>query len=147
MIAENWVMTAAHCLVQDFTGDYNHIMFVVAGEIDLNKARFGNSSTAVFRQTERAFVHPGYRGVVPGHRKLPAASYDIGLLYLAKPVIWNDFIRPACLPRKCDRVLSQNSTIIDGCQTAWAAGWGITDESLFYQIKICSIFLTIQLQL
>ena len=85
----------------------------------MNKIRDGVSETGMVVEVDEIFIHPGY---VNKYRYLSA--FDIALLYLKSPVIWSKYIRPACLPQKCDSSYSFLSKTIDGCEQGTVAGWG-----------------------
>jgi hypothetical protein len=66
-----------------------------------------------FRQIVEEFWHPLYRG--------GASSYDIALMLVDRPLVFNDFVQPIPLPLATSSVPSSGEII--------AFGWGITTPS------------------
>uniref|UniRef100_A0A8C9SUC1 Vitamin K-dependent protein C n=1 Tax=Scleropages formosus TaxID=113540 RepID=A0A8C9SUC1_SCLFO len=110
LIAESWVLTAAHCLerstkVSVRLGDYE---------------RFKAECTEVTVSVSEAVIHPDYDTVT--------VDNDIALLHLASPVQFSTFIVPVCLPsrRLAEQVLHRNGTM------TVVTGWGKEDENKKY---------------
>ncbi|XP_062844178.1 vitamin K-dependent protein C isoform X1 [Trichomycterus rosablanca] len=106
LIAENWVLTAAHCLeaYSRFSvrlGDYKR--FIIEG-------------SEMTISVSRIVSHPNYDSVT--------VDNDIALLRLATPVKLSMYIVPACLPSRelADRVLHLNGTM------TVVTGWGMERE-------------------
>nr|ACQ84442.1 ovochymase [Branchiostoma belcheri tsingtauense] len=99
LVDSEWVVTAAHCIKTPVSN-----LEVTLGEHD----RFSSDGKEVTRFASQTFVHPSYVG----------GPYDIGLVKLASPVTFNDYIMPICLPSSSD-VLAP-STMVS------VSGWGIT---------------------
>ncbi|XP_068212390.1 uncharacterized protein [Palaemon carinicauda] len=78
LIAPQWVMTAAHCL--------RTRLYVRLGEHDL----YEKDRAEIEMRVERSFGHPDFDEETFEH--------DIALLKLPRPVTYNKFILPACLP-------------------------------------------------
>uniref|UniRef100_A0A8C9V9A8 Vitamin K-dependent protein C n=1 Tax=Scleropages formosus TaxID=113540 RepID=A0A8C9V9A8_SCLFO len=102
LIAESWVLTAAHCLERS---DYE---------------RFKAECTEVTVSVSEAVIHPDYDTVT--------VDNDIALLHLASPVQFSTFIVPVCLPsrRLAEQVLHRNGTM------TVVTGWGKEDENKKY---------------
>ena len=70
-------------------------------------------------------MHPGwYHGVVPSHpSQLPSDVYhdDIAILKFDRPLQFNEFVRPACLP-KSDSILTSGDSLR-------VSGFGDTKQS------------------
>jgi len=102
LIDKNWVLTAAHCLegrsVYDIT-----LRFGMHNRIDY-------SPEVQIRYAKRFTIHPEYR----------FPDYDIALIELSEPVVYNDFVKPICLPQGEEIPLDT---------TCVAIGWGIVDLS------------------
>jgi len=78
LIAENQVLTAAHCLFDRDTG----------ARIDPAKIQFlagwRNGRAAAYRGVKRAIVHPDY--VYGGHDDVESVQFDLALLQLDQPI-------------------------------------------------------------
>ncbi|XP_061447603.1 serine protease 33-like [Rhineura floridana] len=103
LIAEQWVLSAAHCF---FPG----MQLVSQYDILLGAHQLLNLSSHVeeFR-VERIFLHPNYNGQ-------PDSSGDIALLKLRSPVNFTNYILPICLPK--------SSTQLSPEADCWVTGWG-----------------------
>ncbi|XP_042334056.1 chymotrypsin-like elastase family member 2A [Sceloporus undulatus] len=100
LIADNWVMTAAHCISSSRT--YR----VYLGKYNLSATETG--SVAISPET--IIVHPKWdSGSV-------SKGNDIALIKLAKAVTLSDKIQPACLP-KANSILANNVA-------CYVTGWG-----------------------
>ena len=74
IINSNWILTAAHCISSEQTGQYMaSAIEVVAGTLD--RGGFGNSARQS-RMADCAFKHPGWRGIGGGF------ANDIALIRL-----------------------------------------------------------------
>lgn len=105
IIANDWVVTAAHCLVGlPPIGR----MEVAAGRHDISL----NEATEQRRVLDRKWVHENYPGGV--------APNDIGLIHLQIPFAFNSAVRAIALPR---------SGVIHSGQVR-LAGWGSTSTGL-----------------
>ncbi|CAG9828621.1 unnamed protein product [Diabrotica balteata] len=103
LISDRFVLTAAHCT---YARDVGKPTVVRLGELDLSSDQDGS----VYKDylISRVIVHPGY--------SVPYKYNDIALLETQKPVVFNNFMRPACLNLNHDL----------GGQGI-ATGWGKTD--------------------
>lgn len=54
------------------------------------------------------------------HATTHAHKYDIALVELSNPIIFDDDVQPACLPESSDNF---------GSETCWLTGWGATTIS------------------
>jgi len=94
LISEDWVLTAAHCMV--FSS-----FWVSAGE-------WKPSTGSPYLQTravQRTFSHPSYSS--------RSMEYDIALVKLSTPVDLNNCVGTVCLP---------TSDVLE--ETCWITGWG-----------------------
>lgn len=92
LINDEWVVTAAHCVAGWFAEE----LYLVIGEID-------QSRRSGFEQNFRCskiIIHESY-GIDAPYDK------DIALMKLDKYAVFNDHVRPLCLPEK-DKVLTEN---------------------------------------
>ncbi|KAM4024011.1 transmembrane protease serine 9-like [Anomaloglossus baeobatrachus] len=103
LITAQWVMTAAHCVINDFTLNNSYVLLGVYRLQDLY-------SKGVFRFLQRIIHDLQYTGVTSGG--------DIALLKLASPVSYTKNIRPICLPA------ASASTAFPVGMECWVTGWG-----------------------
>lgn len=101
IIDKKWILTAAHCM-DGFSGFH-----VVAGEHHL----MVNEGSEQAMQVERAFIHPKYDD--------DTVNNDIALIKLQRGLNFNDFIQPACIPKKANEAA-------DYAEGEWLtiSGWG-----------------------
>gem|GEM_PF-1431662 len=105
LIADRWILTAAHCMVQDGeVRDPNNVAFLL-GELDLT------SDGGLFDSVSRIIVHPEYDAAT--------ITNDIALLELPDPV---DFLTPITLPNLINPVPENG-------ERATVTGWGLTSEN------------------
>ena len=99
ILAPGWILTAAHCL--------RGKLFVVAGEHNLKRRKpFGEIRVA------GKFVHPEH--------DTETVDNDFALLKLETPLVYDENIRPACLPERSLEI-GEMGTIL---------GWGKTREGV-----------------
>jgi len=106
LISDQWVVTAAHCVINDDWGNPDEIL-VELGQHDL-------SSAAMRPEVDKVIVHEQYT-------RKPLVN-DIALLKLQDPVDFNKHpnIRPICLPSNSRENYAGSRAIV--------AGWGKTGE-------------------
>merc|ERR1719153_310880 len=106
LISDQWVVTAAHCVIDDDRGSADEIV-VELGQHDL-------SSPAMNPKVEKPIVHEEYDKI--------RVINDIALLKLQDPVDFNKHpnIRPICLPSNSRENYAGSRAIV--------AGWGKTGE-------------------
>jgi len=97
LIEEDWVLTAAHCMV--FAANQ---MRVRVGDWKPTEASSNRQEVRV----AKIFSHPSYRG----------QNYDYALLKLAAPVTLNACVGTVCLPEQGEDVATEND--------CWITGWG-----------------------
>lgn len=97
IISNRWVVTAAHCV-----SNSPRSFKVRVGEWDRSK----NEGTEVDHQVKRVISHPQWN-----RRTL---DYDIALFQLEKPIMYNKYVKPACLPSKQ----------LDAGSECYITGWG-----------------------
>ncbi|XP_035695563.1 trypsin-2-like [Branchiostoma floridae] len=105
LVDSEWVVTAAHCIV-----DQTRTIEVTLGE----HYRYSTDGREVSRFASQTFTHPNYNS---DHQS------DIGLIKLASPVTFNDYIMPACLPSSSDVLPARTMVSV--------SGWGITSTGGF----------------
>ncbi|XP_053185059.1 transmembrane protease serine 3 [Scomber japonicus] len=103
IITSRWVLTAAHCVY----GFAEASMWSVhAGQTE--QPVHGAQSLSV----ERIIYHAGYRP--------KGLDYDIALMKLTKPLVFNGFVEPICLPNHGEEF--EEGTM------CWISGWGATED-------------------
>ncbi|XP_041360608.1 uncharacterized protein LOC121376891 [Gigantopelta aegis] len=102
LISDKFVITAAHC-VEAYRLDFRYIE-VVVGATDISKKEKYQRRIKIKRLTI--------------HNHIYHVKNDVALIELAEPVVFNDYVRPVCLPDDRD-VFSRSSQ-------CYATGWGRT---------------------
>ncbi|KAK3593586.1 hypothetical protein CHS0354_018682 [Potamilus streckersoni] len=110
LISNQWVLTAAHCILQD-QYDYSKVPYNFEVLLGTNDRSRVPQSTAQRIQVKRVFLHPNTTRTMTG-----STDWDTALLYLSKPVEFTDYIQPLCLP-DANNVYSASSV-------CYLAGWG-----------------------
>uniref|UniRef100_A0AAV2M2Y1 Peptidase S1 domain-containing protein n=1 Tax=Knipowitschia caucasica TaxID=637954 RepID=A0AAV2M2Y1_KNICA len=105
LISKQWVMTAAHCLIDRIA----NLTKVYLGLQTLS----GPNPNAVVKDVVSAVTHPQFNssGVL---------DHDIAVIKMADTVTYSSYIQPVCLAKS-------NSTIDSG-QSSWVAGWGLLQQ-------------------
>ncbi|TGZ58392.1 hypothetical protein CRM22_009673 [Opisthorchis felineus] len=111
VLNKNWLLTAAHCFVKDFTPSTWH---AVVGDLLLD--RFDAQEQRV--DVKQIHIHPGYRS-------RGRYDNDIALIELKSPIIYGRTAIPICL----ESPDSQTSVEADALEansnvTCYIAGWG-----------------------
>ncbi|XP_035806855.2 suppressor of tumorigenicity 14 protein homolog isoform X2 [Amphiprion ocellaris] len=104
IISTHWIITAAHCFVE------NNILeaadwLVVVGTVSLN-------SPGKQYRVLQIIYHPSYNN--------SSTDYDMGLLRTITDMDLTDGVRPVCLPRRSDSFPPGTP--------CWITGWGVTTE-------------------
>jgi secreted trypsin-like serine protease len=86
LVRKNWVVTAAHCISGRESVPSRFSIRV--GEYDRGVTEGSEKDITV----KRVVKHPGYNR--------PTISNDIALLELSQDVVFNDYVKPACLPER-----------------------------------------------
>ncbi|XP_041673433.1 transmembrane protease serine 9-like [Cheilinus undulatus] len=100
LITNEWVLTAAHCVI----GLNPRLVAVHLGR----QSQEGQNPNEVTQRVLQIILHPDY-DIIP-------FDSDIALLRLVLPVNFTDYIQPVCLA-------APNSTFFNGTDT-WVTGWG-----------------------
>lgn len=105
LIAESWVLTAAHCLIRVAPGDVQ----VKLGTDDVHD----ESNFVVLRNVTRLITHERFDPTT--------FVNDIALIKLSQPVVFASNVLPACVPRVFagDALTNRTATLI---------GWGRISE-------------------
>ncbi|XP_047386486.1 serine protease 42-like [Sciurus carolinensis] len=103
LITEQWVLTAAHCILT------RHLRYSV---------KMGDSS---IHQQETSLVIPIRNIIVhPKFKTTATVKNDIALLHLLYPVNYTSTIHPICVPSEAFQVQAGTK--------CWVTGWGKTEE-------------------
>ncbi|KAK9400384.1 proline-rich extensin-like EPR1 [Crotalus adamanteus] len=108
LLAEHWVLTAAHCFKTKKSS--LHLWRIVVGATDLSEL----PDDVQIHTVSKVVLHQDYNPLTEEN--------DIALIELDSPVAFNDHVQPACLPR----VTMDSETNFTSC---FATGWGITAEN------------------
>lgn len=132
LIADRWILTAAQCLSDEESGDYDVENMVVVLGVHTLRGGDEKDRRQIYDVLEYQ-IHPNYRIETTPRQ-------DVALLLLNEQVEYTGFVHPACLPygrytseysdRQADAGLVQDA---DYC---WFVGWGFTNAVPNYeQIK------------
>ncbi|NXL55425.1 OVCH2 protein, partial [Chordeiles acutipennis] len=105
VLAKEWVVTAAHCF--DSKEMYRDLWMVVTGIHDLTEQEYRQK-----RSVKQYIIHPSFNKTT--------MDSDIALLQLAKPLEFNHYVRPVCLPAKEEAVQPSRVCVVTG----WGAHEG-----------------------
>merc|ERR1712170_145213 len=105
LVAQKWVVTAAHCVGRGAGG-----LYVVLGMHKRGDANVGQPQGYYIQQI---MSHPGWDGA-PG-------GTDAAMLLLQQDVAMNQYVRPIVMTSEGDDFTGQTCTI---------SGWGITQEGI-----------------
>ncbi|KFV64316.1 Ovochymase-2, partial [Dryobates pubescens] len=105
VLAKEWVVTAAHCF--NSKEPYRDLWMVVAGLHDLTE-----QENRQRRSVKQYIIHPSFNKTT--------MDSDIALLQLAKPLEFNHYVRPVCLPAKEEAVQPSRVCVV--------TGWGAREE-------------------
>nr|XP_002131650.1 chymotrypsin-like elastase family member 2A [Ciona intestinalis] len=108
IIANRWVITAAHCL--DGTNSaYRARLRIVAG---MHRLSASSGPGRVSVGVSRIFLHAAFGGETDNPLD------DIALIQLQVPLVYSNTIRPICLPQRGETPAAGT--------TCYASGWGAT---------------------
>ncbi|XP_077485205.1 proclotting enzyme-like [Amblyomma americanum] len=115
LVTDRHVLTAGNCVIGGAGGKQlpARMLTVRVGDHDLNST--GDHTAPVDVQVSEVVRHPRY--------DLRSNANDIALLVLSKPVTWNRFVQPVCLPFG-----PLASETLEGSR-AYVTGWGATHFS------------------
>ncbi|XP_053687782.1 transmembrane protease serine 9-like isoform X2 [Sabethes cyaneus] len=107
LISDQFVMTAAHCILDDTLKQRSGVIVVQLGQNDLFESSANMREVRVSKITSHQQFDPQTK------------SNDIALLELSSNVQFNDYIQPACLPKK----QKGSGSIVPGA-LGTIVGWG-----------------------
>ncbi|XP_069974184.1 trypsin-1-like [Penaeus vannamei] len=119
VVADEWVLTAAHCAVYMDTSDA-----VLLGDHDYSTASEANAYTVGISQV---VIHPRYDG--------NTLENDIALLKLSSKITWpsDNTVAPVCLPSAGESYGDVRATV---------TGWGAQSESGRYLPQLYEVTVT-----
>lgn len=100
LINDQWILTAAHCIISNSPGEWT----IYLGR----ETQSGPNAHEVKRSVSQVTVHPNYNDTLYNN--------DIALMKLSSPVSFTDYIRPICLASSSSQFYTSTS--------CWATGWG-----------------------
>ncbi|KAM9336642.1 chymotrypsin-like protease CTRL-1 [Symphorus nematophorus] len=100
LISDQWVLTAAHCIIINSTSAWTLYLG--------RETQSGPNNNEVSRSVTQVIIHPDYNNTL--------FNNDIALMKLSSPVIYTNYIRPICL--------ASNSSQFHNATLCWATGWG-----------------------
>ncbi|XP_023403890.1 putative serine protease 42 [Loxodonta africana] len=103
LISEQWVLTAAHCILSRYS--YS----IKMGDLSI----FDEVNTSVVIPVQNIIVHPEFT-------RIGSVQNDIALLYLLFPVNFTSTIQPICIPEESFQVAAGTR--------CWVTGWGRQGE-------------------
>ncbi|XP_019948632.2 complement C1r subcomponent [Paralichthys olivaceus] len=106
VIADRWIMTAAHVVAQEGTPEFNDTIRIYMGHTDQTLMVSPVCAASVH-------IHPDYNNT-----KNVQYNNDIALIKLQDPITFNSSVMPICLP-------AQNATYVTG-EMGLVAGFGTT---------------------
>ncbi|KAE8633343.1 hypothetical protein XENTR_v10001851, partial [Xenopus tropicalis] len=118
ILNNQWILTAAHCLI-DYKTTFDTIR-VVIGARKLSKL----GSETQIRKVKQLILHEKYL-------REGKHSYDIGLILLDEPIKFNDYTQRACLPSASLNVAQKTN--------CYVAGWGVLEEKAYLEIAAADI--------
>ncbi|KRX64879.1 Transmembrane protease serine 9 [Trichinella sp. T9] len=114
----SFILTSAHCV---YRSNISHLL-VLAGVHDIQSL---SDEGIVAATVKNVFIHPFY---------LYNSDYDVAILKLKNPLLYNSYILPACLPRKNEYLKPRTRCL--------ASGWGAIDGVQNSIISRTPIFTT-----
>nr|XP_015193557.1 PREDICTED: ovochymase-2 isoform X1 [Lepisosteus oculatus] len=117
IIQPDWVLTAAHC-VYGIEKKYSHLLVVVAGDHDISTTNPEEQK----RPVKRIILHSSYND--------SSLDYDVALLQLASSLVYNNYVRPVCLPNKTLEVEPSAFCTVSGWGGKIGGQWNSTLQQL-----------------
>uniref|UniRef100_A0A8C6R806 Suppressor of tumorigenicity 14 protein homolog n=1 Tax=Nannospalax galili TaxID=1026970 RepID=A0A8C6R806_NANGA len=111
LISPNWLVSAAHCFMDDVNFKYSDPTMWTAflGLLDQSKR---SASGVQEHKLKRIITHPFFNDFT--------FDYDMALLELKKPAEYSTVVRPICLP--------DTSHVFPAGKAIWVTGWGHTQD-------------------
>ncbi|XP_022248470.1 complement factor B-like [Limulus polyphemus] len=114
IVDREWILTAAHCFVIK-NADPKKVEYLVPANVTVKLGLLDIRNSSDLKEFEVTDIRL--------HEKFNYTTYDhdIALLKLSRPITYERFIRPVCLPPV---VIPENSTLYETGQSAFVTGWG-----------------------
>ncbi|XP_076308471.1 complement factor B-like isoform X2 [Tachypleus tridentatus] len=114
IVNKEWILTAAHCFVLK-NDDPKKVEYLVPANVTVKLGLLNVRNSSDLKEFEVTDIRL--------HEKFNYTTYDhdIALLKLGRPITYERFIRPVCLP---PAVIPENSTLYQAGQSAFVTGWG-----------------------
>ncbi|GMT26518.1 hypothetical protein PFISCL1PPCAC_17815, partial [Pristionchus fissidentatus] len=103
VIAERWILTAAHCI------KYWNKYRIVGDTLNANTGRASDST--LISDVARAILHEGYQNLLKNKTTKGTLFNDIALLELNDTLAFNDIVEPICLPSR-EKIIPEYGTTI-----------------------------------
>ncbi|XP_028286333.1 mast cell tryptase [Parambassis ranga] len=100
LISNQWVLTAAHCILTKTTSAWTLYLG--------RETQSGPNNNEVKSAVSEIIMHPKYNDTL--------FNNDIALMKLSSPVAFSNYIKPICL--------AANSSQFHNSTSCWATGWG-----------------------
>ncbi|KAF2895591.1 hypothetical protein ILUMI_10586, partial [Ignelater luminosus] len=132
LINNRYVLTAAHCIVNERTSTGTKLISVRLGEYDLTKQRDCSDSTPGLENCADPPIDVTIEKQIPHelfNRRSKNREHDIALVRLNREVSYSEYVSPICLPTT-EQVdpNSINNLIV--------AGWGATENNTNSDVKL-----------
>uniref|UniRef100_A0A8D2HBA8 Transmembrane serine protease 12 n=1 Tax=Urocitellus parryii TaxID=9999 RepID=A0A8D2HBA8_UROPR len=120
LVKDRWVLTAAHC-TRDARDPLQWRAVMGTNTVNMSQAYTKRIKVKAIS------IHPDFI--------METYENDIALFYLKKPVMFNDYIQPICLPFDVFQNLDENTK-------CFISGWGRTKEEGNYSLNFTDINLS-----
>jgi len=108
IIAKRWILTAAHCVQKRSPANF----IARIGEFNLNRPDFHSLDYVI----EKVIIHDEYTGIFKSNT---VNNADIALLKTSKPIKFNEYAWPVCVPSAEVSFAGKEAVVI---------GWGKVSE-------------------
>ncbi|XP_064622680.1 chymotrypsinogen A-like [Lineus longissimus] len=119
LLDEYTVVTAAHCIADDILGPWVGKWTVVAGTNDLSTIKYGSKKSHRIRTVKK---HERFDGMTHN-------GFDIAIIKLKTPVVFDDVTSPICLPESQEDVVPVGADCV-------VSGFGLVDAKGEQDIEV-----------
>lgn len=110
IISDRWIMTAAHCFVDDILNVNNLTIHAGSNEAGILNGQILNALSI--------FINPMFNFRVTNF------EHDIALIYLSNPLVFNDEVMPIEYANNCNTTFFTESADITIGESVFVSGWG-----------------------